>query len=791
MNTTERVTGIGKSPEGCTIVTIEQYNELHERFLGCSHELERVKEALEIWQVETKRWRLAYRSTHRETPWEGLEFGGQRTEEPPRPRLAPETPSPLPADLTDRGSLFPEHVSSGENFLLLPRPERTKISPGLQVKHVQGSLEHKPEKVAQDDCSNDADDSGTPSSITQDDGSTELYENLGHHVPPMLPHDNSMALRSHSVEALQTKTAGAPNSDVPIVTLQRSLKRKRVRSPVKSSQKRENLKEELSSSSPIAIHASTVAPGVQESIDLDEISNRLYTPRKDQRKRQQIHRTYITSSSRATQSDTHHDESFLFQDPNMLLGDESDEVPMRDGGSPPDIGAADVQDEAWCHREGQKHAARLLEEMTHQRREEAQAKRERHNRRERVKHAQTNHQDAKAMQNKHTPGCHGPAGHIVLQPTNANKAIPRIDDFLTNQKKKPSPTGWHQDAHYINCLSEDGESGIDTENMHLKNDDQAAQTTTPINVPNPSKSVNAPTQQRLNQLLAGPSPDKPRLCDKGVNRTLPKALATSSPSWMNCKASTREGSQANAPRNRTRGLLTPVTGPRPRATPSYVITSGKTPYSRNLITPHSLPTYTTPFSKPFTLKNPPQATTPPLRNLPPSHLSLSDFKINPAQNQGYPHPFKETVRSRDQRKCLPGCTRLECCGTVFRKMAETGLFKPYPTSRLFASSQEVEDQRIMEDFLGDQAYRVRKMSKDDKAEVLLQAKTKILADHYGRHREVYVREPSPVGYWDVDMPNSQEAAEQKKMAEIRTRQKVEERYNEAMRKDGAWNFRDE
>lgn len=98
---------------------------------------------------------------------------------------------------------------------------------------------------------------------------------------------------------------------------------------------------------------------------------------------------------------------------------------------------------------------------------------------------------------------------------------------------------------------------------------------------------------------------------------------------------------------------------------------------------------------------------------------------------------------------------------------------------------------MMQEYLGDQAYKLKKMSKEEKEEVLLQAKTKILADQYGKHREVYAREPSPVGFWDVDMPESQEVKEQAKLAEMRTRQKVEERYKEAMRKDGVWKFRDE
>ncbi|KAK4945664.1 hypothetical protein LTR66_014374, partial [Elasticomyces elasticus] len=47
----------------------------------------------------------------------------------------------------------------------------------------------------------------------------------------------------------------------------------------------------------------------------------------------------------------------------------------------------------------------------------------------------------------------------------------------------------------------------------------------------------------------------------------------------------------------------------------------------------------------------------PLRARPLHRLTLDDFRVNPASNQNQDYAYTETIRGRDQRRCLPGCTK--------------------------------------------------------------------------------------------------------------------------------------
>ncbi|KAL8761473.1 MAG: hypothetical protein Q9184_002408 [Pyrenodesmia sp. 2 TL-2023] len=775
------ILGSGKSSEGQRHDLNECHGDYQQRFMDCSRELQRVKDALDFWQVEAKRWRLAYRNIHRNSPWKGPVSSGQRTRNPPAISLAPASGSPLHANPVETRSSYRKLASLGKSSPLPPRSEQIHSHTGPQSKQIKIPLEHKSTDIEQANSPRDATEFGTPASQIQEDGDTELDVALEEQLPPTSRQDNELTCKRHSVGINRVKSGVEEDSDNLVFVSEINLKRTRVETPVETPPKSTRLKEDLFSSSPAAPHACVGANGVHESIDLDEVTNRLYTPRKDQRKRRQIHTANRLAPSRAMDLGVHPDESLLFGKADTLLADVGDEFSsMADGGTSSDKLPHDIPDEAWCYREGQRHAARLMGNIRMKRREGTRAKQGRHNRRERIKKIETERLGADLMQNQNEHVSHNPAHRPVLQPIDANRALPRTTNDVPGQKRDTSSIGWHHGAPYINCLSEDGESGPDTEITDRRQHDQAARTATLDDAPKASRAVKTPAGHRLDQLLARPSPGRPRLSPANINTGIAKSSNTSKTPSTNAK----ETRQINAIEAVALGQDAPPSPTKPRPLPS----STKAP-----IIPQTSTTYISPFSKPSSIsKNPhPTDNTSPLRSRPLSHLSLLDFKINPAQNQGFTHPFKETVRSRKQRNCLPGCTRLECCGTMFRKMAETGLFRPYHTSGLFASSQEDEDQKMMEDFLGDQAYRLRKMSKEDKAEVLLRAKTMILADHFGKHREVYAREPSPVGYWDVDMPNSQEAAEQKRMAEIRTRQKVEERYNAAMKKDGEWKFRDE
>ena len=183
----------------------------------------------------------------------------------------------------------------------------------------------------------------------------------------------------------------------------------------------------------------------------------------------------------------------------------------------------------------------------------------------------------------------------------------------------------------------------------------------------------------------------------------------------------------------------------------------------------------------------------PYRALPLHKLSLEHFKINPNNNQGLDYAYADVVRKRDERRCLPGCTRPECCGKKFRALAEAGL--PMKRSSLiFLNSSPVDeadaDRQLLEEYLGTDRERLQTMSAGKKAELLLEAKTKQLAQIYGKHRHAHERPKSPPGFWRTDMPGTQEVEQDRMEAQKRIRQMVEERRREAVR-GGLWRFADE
>jgi hypothetical protein len=173
----------------------------------------------------------------------------------------------------------------------------------------------------------------------------------------------------------------------------------------------------------------------------------------------------------------------------------------------------------------------------------------------------------------------------------------------------------------------------------------------------------------------------------------------------------------------------------------------------------------------------------PLRNRNVHDLGLSHFKINPNFNQGYDYAFADIVRGREQRKCLPGCIKPECCGGKFRKFVELTKFDE--------DRSESQDKKLLEEYLGDNRRKLQTMSKAERNELLIQAETRELARKAGRHRHAYERRPSPPGFWRSDFPNTQELeADRIEAARVET-ELVQQRYEEAMRPGGRWMFRDE
>lgn len=171
-----------------------------------------------------------------------------------------------------------------------------------------------------------------------------------------------------------------------------------------------------------------------------------------------------------------------------------------------------------------------------------------------------------------------------------------------------------------------------------------------------------------------------------------------------------------------------------------------------------------------------------VRSKPMASLRLDDFKINPKFNNGSDYAYSEVVRGKDDRSCLPGCTDMNCCGKHFRAMALA--------QKNSADRSKSSDTKLFEDYLGDRISSIWDMSKAEKEELWVEAKTWQLAKELGKHRHRYARRASPPGFWNADFPSTQEVQAEKAEAEKREKQMIQERYREAMR-GGRWIFRDE
>lgn len=182
----------------------------------------------------------------------------------------------------------------------------------------------------------------------------------------------------------------------------------------------------------------------------------------------------------------------------------------------------------------------------------------------------------------------------------------------------------------------------------------------------------------------------------------------------------------------------------------------------------------------------------PLRGRPVATLSLSDFKINAKLAQGGNYAFTDVVRGREQRQCLPGCTREECCGAKFRRVIQIGGAMPtQPPRRLWDLSGASDEQRELEDYLGDNRCRLSGLGPQDRVKLLSEARAHQLAQRYGRHRQAFERAKTPPGFWRTDMPSTQETAEDIARARKDEEQLVRERHAEALRGGGRWIFTDE
>ncbi|UKZ91132.1 uncharacterized protein TrAFT101_006127 [Trichoderma asperellum] len=201
--------------------------------------------------------------------------------------------------------------------------------------------------------------------------------------------------------------------------------------------------------------------------------------------------------------------------------------------------------------------------------------------------------------------------------------------------------------------------------------------------------------------------------------------------------------------------------------------------------------FTTPLNKldkkgPARDKSPSKRPTSGLRHKPLADLRLDDFKVNPLSNDGQDYAYSEVVRDKDERAGLRGCTDMHCCGKHFRELALS--YRPDPP---LTAAQRQEEQKLLENYMGERSYRLASMTKAERDETWIEAKTEELANKYGRHRHRFARMQSPPGFWNADFPDTQQLAADREEAQKREKRAIADRYREAMRPGGMWLFRDE
>ncbi len=177
-------------------------------------------------------------------------------------------------------------------------------------------------------------------------------------------------------------------------------------------------------------------------------------------------------------------------------------------------------------------------------------------------------------------------------------------------------------------------------------------------------------------------------------------------------------------------------------------------------------------------------------------LCPEDFKINPTHNHGHNYPISEVVRNRDERKCMQGCRRPNCCGNTIRKVVELGGYIGPPRKSRLSDIMPLdfdsdEDERLLEEYLGDDNVCLKDIPEEKREELLFEARVEQFANAWGKHRYEYKRQPTPPGFWEADMPDTQQERRNRVIAKAMEKMKVEEMHREAMRSNGRYKFRDE
>ena len=778
-------------------VSTEDHNRVKDELAKYERDYRRIvfahsvlKSRVQHYKDMTREWRAYVKDWVLRHPTRQAKFFPEDSAKPTRSipahdeRLsnASSAPSPpaYPADFLPCASGVSRSTSPKEQ-----NPTAESSSPGQRYDAASG-YRRKPKALTDQIIATQAAiDHGHDADLEDLTQSDESEEHPSTAILPSTPRSKTLA-RDNGANALP-----ADSGSSPVVVFARSLKRKRSTNKSKASvrvhedfqksphaSKSRSVKDEVSSSSPLLFAQGLHLGEFQDSLDLDDVGDHLTTPRK----RQRLEQTRLRSSMLAPP---------LTPDKQDMLLDDMPEAEHGESGSPL------VQDEDSRHfSHANVNPRGQLAGKASQDDEEQQSKLRKvekkvqvgvHNNRviERQETAKQSPSGGKLSMHEDqipaTGGAHRlrtPQGGrdteqikaefatpVILRPTDPNtRILPRTNESLA-QRQLPRISR-DSGAAAVPALAED-EEDLSTSDTH----------TDPITAKKASKIPDI--HHRLGALLNEPFAAK----------DLPPLPLSRTPGGSRGQTESRTPLARTYYHTGLKALTTPSTVPAKRPGLLESALDGNKALDEGSKSARAAPRV--PAAKPI-FRKPPNFDEPlearpehePLRARPMHRLRLEDFKLNPTHSD---YAYHESVRKHDEKKAISGCTDKNCprCKEI-RKFVENSGYANLP-----GQNREEIDQRLMEDFVGGDRRRLSRMSAEEKKEILTKAQMQQFADKFGKHKQRFDRAQSPVGFWDLGFPSTQEDEQNRKAVEVRKREMVEERYWEAVREGGRYIFADE
>ncbi|KAK4921506.1 hypothetical protein LTR66_016667, partial [Elasticomyces elasticus] len=163
-----------------------------------------------------------------------------------------------------------------------------------------------------------------------------------------------------------------------------------------------------------------------------------------------------------------------------------------------------------------------------------------------------------------------------------------------------------------------------------------------------------------------------------------------------------------------------------------------------------------------------------LRSRPVEKLSLLSFKPNPKWLHTHQMTYTDLIRGKE--------------GERIKRLVDT--LPQVPGQGMH--EKPLTDHQLLVEFLGHGSEsKIADLTPVARQNLLLEARTKRVAQAFAKKTSHFDRELDPPGFWDVDMPGTQEEEDNRKAAKLQEREEVKCRYEDAMRGEGKWVFIDE